>query len=415
MEQTRSSWQIELQCPQCGAPVSLEEADRLLSCSYCRARLYLWTSGQYCYYLPALKASSENLIFIPYWRFRGSAFSVVPYEIQHRILDTTLSAYVHRMLPMTLGIRPQVLPLRFASHEVRGTFVKPQISLKEAVARIQSQFEEVEGVLFNNPPFHREFIGEFGSLIFSPVFLREGTLFDGILGRSIGLVQDSAFGEQPSGLPDNWQITPIPALCPGCGNGLHGGRESLILLCTVCHQAYRPSASGWVATAFEVVSERRGAFEYLPFWRIRVAVRGLKLASYADLARLANIPKMVRPEWEDQEFYFWVPAFKVPPSLFLRLSKQMTLFQPAEKTEASFPEAPLHPATFSEKGATTSLKIHLAHVLAKKKDYFPRWHEIEIAPVESTLVFVPFTPSGRDLVHPQIGISLQKQTLSLNN
>ncbi|HUL31275.1 MAG TPA: hypothetical protein VLZ03_12555, partial [Thermodesulfobacteriota bacterium] len=121
-----SSWDIELQCPQCGAPISLVETDRLLTCSYCHVRLYLWTPNQFCYCLPALKASSENLIFVPYWRFKGVAYSVIPFDVQHRILDATLLAYSHRKLPTTLGIKPQTLKMRFASREIHGTFIKPQ-------------------------------------------------------------------------------------------------------------------------------------------------------------------------------------------------------------------------------------------------------------------------------------------------
>jgi hypothetical protein len=146
---------------------------------------------------------------------------------------------------------------------------------------------------------------------------------------------------------------------------------------------------------------------------MRVAVRGITLKSYADLARVANLPKMIRSEWEGQEVHFWIPAFKVYSSLFLRLSKQMTLFQPAEKTAALLPNAPLHPVTFPEASAAATLKIHLAYLLAKKKDVFPKFHEITIGPVESTLVFVPFTSTGCDLVHPQLQIGLPRQILSL--
>jgi hypothetical protein len=146
---------------------------------------------------------------------------------------------------------------------------------------------------------------------------------------------------------------------------------------------------------------------------MRVAVKGLTLKSYADLARVANLPKMIQSEWEGQEVYFWIPAFKIYSSLFLRLSKQMTLFQPAEKTEAILPDAPLHPVTFPEENAAATLKIHLASLLSKKKDLFPKLHEITIGPVESTLVFVPFTSVGCELVHPQLQIGLHRQTLSL--
>jgi hypothetical protein len=409
----RLSWEIELQCTQCGAPISLEETDRLIICSYCHVRLYLWTPNQFCYCLPPLKASSEDLLFIPYWRFRGVAYSVIPFEVRHRILDATLLAYSHRVLPVTLGIRPQALKLRFASGEIKGIFLKPQMSLPEAVMRIQNQFEGLEGALLNRPPFHRDFIGELGSLIFFPVFVRNGTIVDGILGKAIGPKKDLKLDEAPSGMPDHWQIKPLSTLCPNCGNVLHGGRESLLLFCTICQVAWNPSSGSLVMAQFEVVPGKGDSSVYLPFWKMRVAVEGVELKSYADLARAANLPKMIRSEWEGQAPYFWIPAFRVHPSLFLRFSKQMTLFQPAEKTEAVLPNASFHPVTLSEESAAISLKIHLAHLLTKKKDYFPKLHGITIRPVESALVFIPFTSTGRELVHPQLGIGLQRQTLSL--
>ena len=409
----RLSWEIELQCSQCGAPISLEETDRLLTCSYCHVKLYLWTPSQFCYCLPALKASSENLIFIPYWRFKGVAYSVIPFEVRHRILDATLLASSHRMLPVTLGIKPQALKLRFASGEIQGTFIKPQMSLQEAVMLIQKQFQVLEGSLLNQPPFHREFIGELGSLVFFPVFVRNGAIVDGILGKAIGPEKDLVLDEAPSGIPEHWQIRPMSTLCPNCGNALKGGRESILLFCTICHVAWNPSSGRLVAGKFEVVPGKGGSSVYLPFWRMRVAVTGITLKSYADLARIANLPKMIQSEWEEQEVYFWIPAFRVPSSLFLRLSKQMTLFQPVEKTEAVLPDALLHPVAFSEESAAASLKIHLAHLLTKKREYFPKLHEITIGPVESTLVFIPFTSTGSELVHPQLGIGFHRQTLSL--
>jgi len=409
----RLSWEIELQCSQCGAPVSLEETDRLLICSYCHVKLYLWTPSQFCYCLPALKASSENLIFIPYWRFKGVAYSVIPFEVRHRILDATLLAYSHRVLPVTLGIRPQALKMRFASGEIQGMFIKPQMSLQEAAKRIQNQFEELEGALLNRPPFHREFIGELGSLIFFPVFVRNGAIVDGILGKVIGPKRNLVLDEAPSGMPEHWQIKPMSTLCPNCGNPLQGGRESLLLFCTICHVAWNPSSGRLVASKFEVIPGKEDSLVYLPFWMMRVAVKGITLESYADLARAANLPKMIQSEWEGQKVYFWIPAFRVHPSLFLRLSKQMTLFQPIEKTEAVLPNALLHPVTFSEESAAASLKIHLAHLLTRKRNYFPKLHEITIGPGESTLVFIPFTSIGGELVHPQLGIGLQRRILSL--
>jgi hypothetical protein len=303
--------------------------------------------------------------------------------------------------------------MRFASGEIQGTFIKPQMSLQEAVMRIQNQFEELEGVLLSQSPFHREFIGELGSLIFFPVFIRNRAVVDGILGKVIGLEKDLVIDEAPSGMPDHWQIKPLSTLCPNCGNTLQGGRESLLLFCTVCHVAWNPSSGSLVASKFKVIPGKGDSPVYLPFWMMRVAVKGIELKSYADLARAANLPKMIQSEWEGQEVYFWVPAFRVHPSLFLRLSKQMTLFQPVEEMEAVLPNALLYPVTLSEESATASLKIHLAHLLTKKRDYFPKLDEITIESAETTLVFIPFISTGSELVHPQLGIGLQRQTLSL--
>lgn len=409
----RRSWEIELQCPQCGAPVTLEETDRLLACSYCHVKLYLWTSGPFCTCLPALRASGEALFYIPYWRFRGIAFSAIPYEVRHRMVDATLLAYPHRALPHTLGIRPQAMTLRFVSGEIQGRFIKPRMALGEAVMKIQNQFGDLEGSLLGQTPFQRQFIGELGSLIFFPVFIRNRAIVDGILGRVIGPEKDSMIEEASSGTPDHWQVKPLSTLCPNCGNSLLGSRESLILFCKICHIAWNPSSGALQADPFAVLPGKKDSSVHLPFWRVKPDIKGIVLKSFADLARAANLPKMIRPEWEDQEFYFWIPAFRVHPSLFLRLSRQMTLFQSLEQTEPVLPDTPFHPVTLSDESAAASLKIHLAHLLSKKREVFPKLDEISVRPVKRSLVFVPFNTNGREWIHPRLGIGLQKKTLSL--
>jgi hypothetical protein len=313
---------------------------------------------------------------------------------------------------MSLGVRPQAMKLHFVSNEIRGTFLKPQISLHEAVLRMQAQFDDLEGMLSERPPYHREFIGELGSLVFSPVFLGSGKLFDAILRKPIGSIGPDSFANLDRESPDCPTVTAIPTLCPNCGNGLRGGRESLVLLCAVCRSGYVPSPSGWTKTGVEVVAAKGDSLIYIPFWRIAVSAEGVKLESYADLARLANLPRVIRPEWERRPVPFWVPAFKAPPPLFLRLAKQMTLFQPGEKTDLSWAERPVQPVTISEKNASACLKVILAALLSKKKERFAKLNDIKIVPVESALVLLPFSLNGSDAVSPEMGISIQKQILS---
>jgi len=43
---------------------------------------------------------------------------------------------------------------------------------------------------------------------------------------------------------------------------------------------------------------------------------------------MGNLPKAIQPEWENKSLYFWVPAFKLQPKIFLRLSTQFVISQP---------------------------------------------------------------------------------------
>ena len=95
------------------------------------------------------------------------------------------------------------------------------------------------------------------------------------------------------------------------------------------------------------------------------------------------------------------------------IKKQMTLFQQTEEMETVLPRALLHPVTVSGESVAAGLKIHLANLLTKKRDYFPRLHQITIESVETILVLIPFTSTGSELLHPQLGVGLQRNILSL--
>ena len=94
-----------------------------------------------------------------------------------------------------------------------------------------------------------------------------------------------------------------------------------------------------------IPGEEEHAF-YLPFWRMEAAIQGLELQSYAELLRMANVPVVMKREWEKSGFYFWAPAFKVPPVPFLRSTQALTLSEPKEEFERNLPGPPLYPANF---------------------------------------------------------------------
>jgi hypothetical protein len=62
------TWQIEHQCPQCGAPVSLEETDHLLTCTSA------WTCPENSLdklEFAVLPSREELVTYLPFWRVRA--------------------------------------------------------------------------------------------------------------------------------------------------------------------------------------------------------------------------------------------------------------------------------------------------------------------------------------------------------
>ncbi len=408
------AWQIEYQCPQCGAPVTLQEADRLFTCPYCRVRLYITADGPFRYFLPPKKSFSGKIFFFPYWRFRGIAFSCIPYEIRQRIIDSSILAFHDRSLPPSLGLRPQVLKLKMVSSETTGTFLKPAFSFHEGILRIEKQLEAVGGDGIRVSSLFKTFIGGGISLIYSPLFIENGGYHDAIVGSLVAPIRESAVDQFSLSDPhEGWQVSFISTLCPDCGNDLQGESDSIILLCKSCHAAWKPSPARLERSEFAVIQAGEGDLFYLPFWRMKASIDGISMNSYADLVRLANLPKAMKKEWEELDCYLWSPAFKINPLLFLRLSKQMTLSLPPEELVKEIPEAPLHPVTLSSTEAAESIRVNVANLSVEKRRIFPELASKEIRLKESLLVYVPLVQKGNELTHPRLGFSLQRNALKM--
>jgi len=102
----------------------------------------------------------------------------------------------------------------------------------------------------------------------------------------------------------------------------------MVLLCRNCSSAWRSSVSGLEQIAYTVLPGNDTQGDYLPFWKIKARVDGVELKSRADFIRLTNATQLIKRQWEEREFYFWSPAFKVSPEPFLRLSQGVTMVQP---------------------------------------------------------------------------------------
>jgi len=143
-------------------------------------------------------------------------------------------------------------------------------------------------------------------------------------------------------------------------------------------------------------------------------VTGIQLDSYADLVKIANIPKVIQQGWDDIGFQFWALAFKVNPRVFVRISRDITLGQPRGKIVGELPKADLHPVTLPVKEAVESLKITLASFIKPARVLIPQIGEIKIKPISYLLVYIPFKVKHHDLVQEELHLSINRNQLALS-
>lgn len=400
---------IEHQCTQCGAPAILKETDRLFACEFCRVNSYLIQDDFFRYLLPNAAPNNKDLVFFPYWRFKGMLFSCMESGIQHRFIDVSHQAVKSRYFPVSLGLRSQALKLNFVTPDISGYFLKPTLAFKDVMNLFMQRFS----TSLTNPVFHQSHVGDTVSLIYSP-FYEEKKIYDAVLNEPVSpiLPDDFETTALPGGRPD-WNTQFIPTLCPGCGWDLEGRRDALVLICKNCNSIWRPATTGFKPLKFAIMPTRDENTLFLPFWRIKTDISGITLNSYADLIRIANLPKAVQGSWKDEEFRFWSPAFKVRPRVFLRLGRNVTLSQPREELVGELPKDRLHPVTLWIEEAVESLIINLASFLKPQKELLPILKDIKIKPKSYLLVYIPFVEQHHEFIQPSLYLSLNKTQLSL--
>lgn len=402
----RSGFQIEHQCPQCGAPAILEETDRLFTCDFCRVKSYLVAGDVFRYAMPN-KTPDRELMYFPYWRFKGALYSCVPSGVSCRIVDVSRQGVESRFFPVSIGLRAQTLRLRFATPEIQGQFVQPSVSSGEAIQALAKRFSDD----LPQPIFHQEFLGETLSLIYSPFYLN-GKVFDAVLDRAVSAVLPEDFESSlPSSERAHWHVDFVPAICPHCGWDLEGERDSLTLLCRNCNSTWKSSRKGIEPLEFGCLPYGADVAAFLPFWRIEADVSGIDLASYADLVKVANLPKVVQESWKTRPFHFWAPAFKVRPQLFLRLARSLTLCQPGEEPVREIPELPTHPVTLPIAEAIESMKVVLAHVMRPPESMYSKLPGIGTTARKIMLIYIPFRERTTELIQPTYKFAVNKNAL----
>lgn len=410
---TSSNFVIQHQCPQCGAPAELHETDRLFTCDFCKVRSYLVPGDVFRYCLPDKIPESRERIFYPYWRFKGMLFFCTANGIRPRFIDVSHQALSCRHFPHSLGFRSQALKLRFATSESNARFLQPEFSLNQ----IMESFEERFAAQLPKPIYHQAHIGDSLSLIYAPYYLGD-RVYDGVLNEALGGADLEAveFFDQKA-RPLRWGLQFLATLCPNCGWDLEGARDALVLMCRNCDTVWQAGKKKLESIQYGSLSGSGPVNEgdeplYLPFWRIGTEISGVRLQTYADLAALANLPKVRRSHWDNIPFRFWSPAFKIRPQTFLPLATKMTLAEPRRTPESHIPQGSLYPVNLPVREAAESLKVILAGFIKPRQTQYPRLGDIQIRPRSYLLVYVPFFPQHGDLVQPEFHFTIRRSQLA---
>jgi predicted RNA-binding Zn-ribbon protein involved in translation (DUF1610 family) len=399
---------VEQECPQCGAPIALEETDHLIICPYCNIKNYLFAGDYFRFILPH-KARDRDIIYAPYMRFKGEAFLCEGTTIDHNIVDLTYQGSSCNQLPISLGVRPQAMRMRFVTPDVRGFFLPCALKPLDVLANVGKRTTaHAPGTVF-----HRAYIGEAFSLIFLPLFVQEDGIFDAVISKPIARLPDGAVFPPPGGNDKtSWQITFVATICPHCGGDLEGERDSVVLTCDNCDTAWEAADGRLIQVDCRAVPSKGQDLRYLPFWKLLVRDQGLGINTYADFIGTTKQPLVMQRAWEEQELSFWIPAFKIQPKVFLRLASQMTIFRQASVTmEQRLPRKNRCPVTLPRGEAAQSLKITLANSAMEKGELFPLLPQLDFAVVKTSLIYLPFKSLGPDIVHEETGIGINKNTL----
>ena len=103
--------------------MEMDEVQRLLHCRFCNVHSFLSNTGPLHFILPR-RQPDPYTIYAPYLRFKGAIYSCLNDRIEHRLADISSKGVKLPFLPISLGLRPQAMNMRFASPEFPGSFLE---------------------------------------------------------------------------------------------------------------------------------------------------------------------------------------------------------------------------------------------------------------------------------------------------
>lgn len=408
---------VEQSCPSCGAPIVLHEADRLVSCPYCDVNHYMVGGGALRFLLRAgcpAGIGAEDLVYLPFIRFKGCIYQCQGNEVRHAIIDTTRIALRGDRLPISLGLRPQAMQLVQATAAIGGRFVPRQVKLEgifSQAVRMTALFRPEK----TGQVRHRAFIGETVSRVYLPVFEKDDMVVDAVTHLEI-MRKGSDWDEiAATAVPfrRHWEPKFLSTLCPRCGAPLHGEPDALVLQCRNCETMWEESDGRFSALEWGRVPGASDADLEVPFWKIAVRqdAGSPLLHTFADFLRLTGQPVVIRAEDESRPLSFWVPAFKLQPAAFLQTAHYLTVSQKRIADGEPGPLPAAYPVNLPRREAVEALKSVLAEAALTRKQLFPLLPSLDLQAASATLVYLPFRDAGHDLIERQTSVTIAAATL----
>ena len=250
-------------------------------------------------------------------------------------------------------------------------------------------------------------------MLYSP-FYAQDRLYDAVLDQPVAPLSEGFPHDGYQGAKPDWKAHFMAALCPDCGWDLEGERDALVLHCRNCKSAWYPSRERLTRVESSCLEGAEQGSLFLPFWQVSCDISEVTLKNYADLITLANLPRVAEKSFEEREFRFWTPAFKLRAPAFLRIAESLTLIQAQPLLAPSLPPGRHHPVTLPVEEACESLKIVIAGFLKPRHmlvDILPR---ITIHPTQFRLAYLPFNEDQHDYFQPHTHVAVNKNLLSLS-
>lgn len=422
-----SGWKASAFCPQCGGKVEVDAGDPVLFCDFCKTGLYMIPYLALRYLLPqTLEPETQSRFFyVPYWRFRGIRYRTLGRGvIDGSFMDATFLALseLQKVVDYSLGIRPQAMPLQLSVDS--SILPPPDIDRVKGLSHIDEQLAKY----LPSTTLFKSFVGESVCIIYAPFEMithnSDKILIRSLFGKGkINEIDSKAANKLISKLDRPYTNRPVrflPLLCPECGHDLPAEKGGVILRCMFCDKAWAAVQDRFKKIEFIHIpapDNMVSVAQYLPFWKITMNLEGFPAQNRKEFKKVLISYQHIPDEWEKQPVTVAIPAFKLNPSLFLRIARGLTLFS------GKLPEVDLynckkhgcraHAVTLSGPEALKAVRVFLASLFSKNRRLEGLISKIDIQFTGIKLLYMPFIQKGYDLSECYSGQSVPLNALSI--